>query len=153
KTNPNVRVMGVDENYLNVSGTDLASGRNFSVNEVVSGSYVCILGSGIAKKLWGSKWETAPGSNITIGYVKYLIAGVAESKGSSMISNVDNSVFVPLQNARAVYNQNDPSFVISVRVPQVAMIDAAAEETEGLFRQIRKIPLGAEANFSVNKND
>jgi len=153
KTNPNVRVMGIDENYLKVSGTDLLNGRNFSVNEVISGSYVCILGNGIAKKLWGSKWKSALGSNITIGYVKYLVIGVAASKGSSMISNVDNSVFVPLQNARAVYNQNDPSFVMSVWVPQVAMIDAAAEETEGLFRQIRKVPLGAESNFSINKND
>jgi putative ABC transport system permease protein len=153
KTNPNVRVMGVDENYLKVSGTNLASGRNFSVNEVVSGSYVCILGNGIAKKLWGSKWNNATGNTITIGYVKYLVIGVAESQGSSMISNVDNSVFIPLQNGRAIYNRNEPSFVISVWVPQVTMIDAAAEETEGLFRQIRKLPLGAEANFSVNKND
>ncbi len=153
KTNPNVNVMGVDENYLTVSGTDLTGGRNFSANEVIYGSYVCILGNGVAQKLFGSKMKNALNSSITVGYIRYLVIGVAASKGSSMISNVDNTIFVPLQNARSVYNRNEPSFVMSVRVPQVTMIDAAAEETEGLFRQIRKVPLGAESNFSVNKND
>ncbi len=153
KTNPNIMVLGVDENYLNVSGTDLAFGRNFSEPEVNDGGYVCILGNSIAKKLFGSKPEKAINNSVTIGYVKYLVIGVAESKGGSMMSNIDNNVFAPLQNVRAVYSRRDPAFVISVRVPQVAMIDAASEESEGLFRNIRKIPLGAESNFSINKND
>lgn len=153
KTNPNIDVMGVDENYLDVSGTALTAGRNFSVTETESGSYVCILGSSIAGKLFKSKPQNAVGKTITIGFVKYLVAGVADSKGSSMVSDLDNTVYIPLQNARAVYNKDEESFVISVRVDNIAMINGAAEESEGLFRTIRKIPVGVEANFSINKND
>ncbi len=153
KTNPNIHVMGVDDNYTTISGTNIEAGRNFSINEINNGSYVCILGNSIAKKLFKRKISNAINAMITVGYVKYRVIGVAESKGSSMISNVDNNVFIPLQNARAVYGGGERSFVISVRVPYVSMIDGAAEEAEGLFRIIRKIPLNAEPNFGVNKND
>jgi len=153
KTNPNIQVMGIDDNYVAVSETVLSNGRNFSPGEIDAGSYVCILGNSIAKKLFNNKTANAVNATITVGYVKYRVIGVAESKGSSMVSNIDNAVFVPLQNARAVYGSADESFVLSVRVPNVNMIDAAAQEAEGLFRSIRKIPLNAESNFSVNKND
>lgn len=153
KTNPNIQVMGIDDNYISVSETTLSNGRNFSPGEIDAGSYVCILGNSIAKKLFNNKTVNAVNATITVGYVKYRVIGVAESKGSSMVSNIDNAVFVPLQNARAVYGSADESFVLSVRVPNVNMIDAAAQEAEGLFRSIRKIPLNAESNFSVNKND
>lgn len=152
KTNPNIHVMGVDERYLTISSTTLVAGRNFSVTEVDNGGYVCLLGNGIAKKLFKGKIENAINALISVGYVKYRVIGVAESKGSSMVSNLDNNVFVPLQNARAVYG-GDNSFVISVRVDNVALIDIAAEEAEGMFRIIRRVPLNAASNFGVNKND
>jgi putative ABC transport system permease protein len=153
KTNPNIAIMGVDEHYLSISGTTLIAGRNFSSNEIATGAYSCILGNGIAKKLFNNKPEKAVNAVISAGFIKYHVIAVAESKGSSMISNVDNNVFIPLQNARAVYGSGDESFVISVFVPNVAALDIAAEEAEGTFRIIRKIPLGSDANFSVNKND
>lgn len=152
KTNPNIHVLGVDENYTIISSTSMDAGRNFSANEISGGSYVCILGNSIAKKLFKGKIQNAINATITVGSIKYQVVGVAESKGSSMVSNVDNNVFVPLQNARAAYGGGN-SYVISVKVPDVSMIDVAAEEAEGLFRVIRRVPLNAESNFGVNKND
>ncbi|WP_118973482.1 ABC transporter permease [Taibaiella koreensis] len=152
KTNPNIHVMGVDERYVTISSTTLAAGRNFSTTEVENGSYVCLLGNSIATKLFKGKLQNALNAVISVGYIKYRVIGVAESKGSSMVSNLDNNVFVPLQNARAVYG-GDNSFVVSVKVGNVALIDIAAEEAEGLFRIVRRVPLNAPSNFGVNKND
>jgi putative ABC transport system permease protein len=152
KTNPNITVMGVDENYALISSTDMEEGRNFSSNETSNGSYVCVLGNSIASKLFNGKLKNALNSVVTVGATKYRVIGVAETKGSSMISNVDNNVFIPLQTARAVYG-GDRSFVINVKVPNVAMMNVAADEAEGLFRVIRKVPLNGDANFGVNKND
>lgn len=152
KTNPNISVMGVDGNYLKVSKTDLGYGRNFSVNELNGGKYVCIIGDGLAKQLFNQKKSNAIGSVISVGNVKYNVIGIADSKGASMFSNVDNNVFVPLQNARAVYGGSE-SFVISVYIANVAALSIATEEAEGLFRTIRKVPLNAESNFSIQRND
>ena len=44
KTNPNVVLRGVDENYLDVSGLDLSHGRNFTGNEVQDGAHKVIIG-------------------------------------------------------------------------------------------------------------
>ena len=153
KTNPNITVMGVDDHYLEVSGTTLESGRNFSSEDLKSGSYVCLLGNKIAEKLFDGNPYNAINQTISVGFTKYTVIGVAQSKGGSMISNVDNNVFIPLQNARAVYGSNNQSFVLSVHVANVALMDIATSEATGLFRVIRGIPPGADENFSINKND
>lgn len=152
KTNPNIEVKGVDENYASISSTDMEAGRNFSSNEIYTGGYVCILGNSIANKLFDGKIQNAINSVVTVGATKYRVIGVAASKGSSMVSNADNNVFIPLQNARAVYG-GENSFVINVKVINVSLMDIAADEAEGVFRVIRKIPLNGEANFGINKND
>jgi putative ABC transport system permease protein len=152
KTNPNITVMGVDEDYASISSTDMDFGRNFSSNEISSGSYVCVLGNSIAAKLFNGKLENAINAVVSVGPTKYRVIGVATSKGSSMVSNADNIAFVPLQNARSVFG-GDKSFVINVKVLNVALMDIAADEAEGTFRIIRKIYLKRESNFGVNKND
>lgn len=152
KTNPNVRVMGVDENYLGISDTKLISGRNFSNYEIQSGSYGCIIGNGIARKMFKNNIGAALNKEISVGDVKYRVLGIMESKGGSMVMDMDNAVLVALENARAVYG-GDNSYVINVKVDNVASKSFASEEAEGLFRIIRKIPLGTANNFSINQND
>lgn len=151
KTNPNIAVMGIDENYLTISDTKLDAGRDFSPYEQQFGSYICILGSGIAEKLFKSGAE-AVGKTVSIGGYKYRVAGISASKGGSMIMNADNLVLVPLLNARAVYGGGH-SYVLNVMVKDIGMKDVAMSEAEGLFRVIRKIPVGKENDFAINSND
>ena len=152
ETNPNLRTVGVDAYYMTLTDTKLDAGRNFSNNELYSGSYVCIIGNSVAKKLFGSKYKTAIDKTISVGAIKYRGIGVSESKGGSMIMHADNAILMPISNVRSVYGGNN-SFVISVMVKDVNQKAIAAEEAEGLFRTIRKQPLGAEPNFTINQND
>jgi putative ABC transport system permease protein len=152
ETNPNISVMGIDEAYLTISNTELAGGRNFSDQELYFGNYACILGYGIAQKLFRNKPLEAIGQSITIGNLKYKVVGVAASKEGSMLMNADNMVLIPLQNARKVYG-SDRNFVISVMAKDVYQREMAASEAEGLFRVIRKIPIGDESDFMVDVND
>lgn len=151
KTNPNVRITGVDQNYLSISQTPLAAGRNLSRYEEENGSYVCVLGSSVLKKLF-KKPEAAVNELVSIGSAKFRIVGVAEEKGGSMMMDADNMVMVPLQTARTLYGGSN-SYLISVWVENVQQKQVAGEEAEGLFRVIRKIPLGTENNFSINQNN
>lgn len=152
KTNPNITAMGVDNAYFKISDTKLDAGREFSPNEQESGTYVCILGNGIAKKLFKKKYKNAPGKQVSIGDIKYTVVGVAGEKGGSMFMNADNIVFVPLQNGRTIYG-NESRYIINVMVDDIALKDIAAEEAEGLFRAIRKLPMDTENNFSIQQND
>lgn len=152
KTNPNVRVIGVDDHYLQVANAGLQGGRNFSVNEDHSGSYVCELGSSVANKLFKSKPQKAIGQVISVGDIKYTVIGVMESKGGSMMMDADNTVLIPLSNSRSVYGGSN-NYTINVKVDNVEAKGLAAEEAEGLFRTIRKLPIGTENNFSINQDD
>lgn len=153
KTNPNINTMGIDDKYLKISDTDLEAGRDFSQSELQFGSAVCILGNGVANTLFGSKYKNAVGKIVSIGDIKYTVVGIAESKGGSMIMNADNLVFLPLENARAVYGTDNERFVLNVMVDDIANKDMAQQEAEGLFRVIRKVPVGTENNFTIQQND
>jgi putative ABC transport system permease protein len=151
KTNPNVRVTGVDESYLSVTDTKLDAGRNFSANEAASGGYVCILGNGVAKKLFKKDPARAVDKIVSVGDVKCRVIGIMEAKGGSMVMDADNQVLIPLNTARSLY-PGDKSYLISVIVPDVKNKSVAAEEAEGLFRVIRKLPLGSANDFSIRQN-
>lgn len=152
KTNPNIAVMGVDDAYLTISDTKLDAGRNFSAYEMQSGSSVCILGYSIAKKLFKSKYKQAIGQTVSVGDIKYHVVGIAETKGGSMVMNADNAVLLPITSARAVYG-GESKMVISVMVKDITQKDIVAQEAEGLFRTIRKLPVGADNDFTINQND
>ena len=152
KTNPNVRVTGIDESYLTVTDSKLEFGRNFSAAEIQSGSNTCILGNGTAKKLFKNNRNNAINQVISVGDVKCRVVGVMEAKGGSMMMDGDNVVMLPLNTARSLYG-GDNSYLISVLVPDVKIKDIAAEEAEGLFRVVRKQPLGTKNNFTITQNN
>ncbi len=152
KTNPNVRVTGVDENYLVVHDTKLVAGRGFSASEVQSGAYVCMLGNAVAKKLFRNNLQNALNEVVSVGDVKCRVVGVMEERGGSMMMNADNVVVIPINTMRS-YLGSDASYLITVIVPSVNSKDLAGEEAEGVFRVIRKLPLGTENNFSITQNN
>lgn len=151
KTNPNIRVMGVDQDYLAISQTALLGGRNISRYDEENSNPVCVLGYDIAKKLF-TRPERALGKVVSVGANKVQVVGVADKKGGSMMMNADNVVLLPLQTARGFYGGSG-SYGISVLVNKVSVKQFAAEEAEGLFRVIRRVPLGAKSDFSVQQNN
>lgn len=152
KTNPNVHVTGVDEQYLNVTDTKLQAGRNFSVGETRSGAYVCMLGQSVANKLFKDKPTDALNQIVSVGDVKCRVIGILEKKGGSMMMDADNKVLIPISTARILFG-GDNSYLITVKVPDINLKDMAAEEAEGMFRVIRKLPLGTENNFTISQNN
>ena len=152
KSNPNIFVMGVDENYIKVSGSSISAGRNFSKRDIVSSENTCLLGHGLASKYF-SNINDAPNGFISVGDARYRVLGVLESKGSSFVDRTDNMVIIPLGNARQRFNLSQKSYVISVWVNDIQKIDIATDEAEGLMRTAKRLSIAHENNFSVNKND
>lgn len=151
KSNPNVAVMGTDENFLMNSGLELKLGRNFSQQEINSGDNVVIIGSQIETLLFKNKKKIVD-EVISIGPGKYKVIGVLYEKGSSMGFSGDRRCIIPIANVRNYFSRPDMSFTISVMVDQ-AFLDAAIDEATGVFRVIRKVPLGQENNFEISKAD
>ena len=152
KTNPNIGVSGADENYLATSGNDISKGRNFTVQEVNNGANVVIIGPDLVTNLFKNK-EDPVEQVISIGPGKYKVIGVLKSKGSSMGFSGDKNCIVPLVNVRQYFSRPNATYTISVLPKDPKLLEAAIDEATGVFRVIRKIPIGEENNFEVAKSD
>ncbi|MFA4851601.1 MAG: ABC transporter permease [Bacteroidales bacterium] len=152
KTNPNIGVIGADENYMITSGNELSTGRNFTIQEVNTGANVVIIGNELGKNLFKNK-ENPIEQEISIGPGKYKVIGVLKEKGSSFGFSGDKNCIVPLINVRQYFSRPDMSYTISVMTQDQKFLDAAIDEATGLFRVIRKVPIGEDDNFEVAKSD
>jgi len=152
KSNPNIFVLGADANYLTVSGSSLAAGRNFNTLDVSSGENTCILGNSLASNYFRDA-EDAVNSFISIGDARYRVLGVMDSKGSSFVDRTDNMIIIPLTNARQRFNVSQKSYMISILINDIKLMEIATDEAEGLMRKTRRLGAAYENNFSINKND
>lgn len=151
KTDPNIMVMGGDENYLNVAGYSIDMGRNFSVNEITTAGNVAILGKDVAQKLFKDADPT--GQSVFVGGAKYRVIGTLKAKGNSMGFGGDRVVVIPLKNAIQTFSRPNLSVVITVMVKDMANLNAGADEATVLFRRIRQLPVYAPDNFELIKSD
>lgn len=152
KTNPNVTVTGIDENHLEVAGYSLEEGRNFTRTEVEAGRHLALIGKDIKKKLFPGTGEVV-GKMISIGGIRYMVAGILEEKGTGFGRESDNVVFLPVTNVRQNFSRANMSFTINVKVRDPKLVDAAIAEATGLFRNVRGLTLDYEDNFNINKSD
>lgn len=153
KTNPDVRVIGGDENYLELNGYAIAFGRNFTETEIESGRSICMLGSGTAKKLYPDNPAKAIDKVVSVNHIPYRVIAVLEEKSSSAFFNTSKIVITSYNNIRRMYASQNTSFNIGVMVSDLRMMDAAIGEAKGTFRPIRKLDVKEEINFYVDKSD
>jgi len=152
KTNPNVPVMGTDENYLITAGQEIGEGRNFNENEVYYGAHVAIIGSQIAKQIFKAN-EDPIGALISIGPGKYKVIGILKEKGSSIGFSGDRMCILPLSNVCQYFPRPDRSFGIDVSTRDLLKMDQCIGEAIGLFRIIREDRVGEEQTFEITKSD
>jgi putative ABC transport system permease protein len=151
KTNPNINIQGFDENGLASQGLELAMGRNFSPTEAENGNNVCIIGAEIAKTVF--KNESPLDKISTAGNNRLKVIGVLAAKGASMGSNTDRAVYIPLLKAKLINSNNNPSYTITVMVPNNDLMDNIIGDAAPEMRNIRKIKIKEPNNFEITKSD
>lgn len=152
QSNPNINVLGSDENYLETAGYKLSSGRNFSTREVEFGSSVVIIGGEVVKRLF-KEGDDPVGEFITIGNNRYQVIGVLEDKGSSAGFGGDRTCIIPLIKARSIMAFGQPSYTITVMNRDPERVESAIGEATALFRNIRGVRTTQESNFEITKSD
>jgi putative ABC transport system permease protein len=151
ETNPNVRLIGVDENYLAVSGYDIENGRNFSPEEVQMNRRLVLLGSEIANDIFPSGVDPV-GKEITVAGLKLQVAGVLKSKGASRMTG-DKICLMPVTAARQYFSYPNMNFNITIMPINPVNLDVMAGEAEGVFRVVRNLDPRDESDFNVVKSD
>ncbi|MFZ6051790.1 ABC transporter permease [Halocola ammonii] len=153
KTNPNIRVVGGDDEYLSLSGYELNQGRNFSSSELSSGSNVVILGADIVTDIFDGSAVNALGKGVHIGSYRYEVIGILQSKGNTFGMQSDRQVIVPVRNVKKIFATPRTSYAVNVSVANAEDLDDAISDAKGLWRIVRKDPIGSEESFEIRKSD
>jgi putative ABC transport system permease protein len=141
-------IVGTDNRYFAAARWQVERGRIFDVSELQSGKPVCVIGETVRKELFGT--SDPIGEMIRIQTLSCRIVGLLQSKGASTFgSDQDDFVIMPIKAfQRRIAGNTDVSMMI-VAVREGVDTERAQQEIEILMRDIRRIGLGEDDDFSV----
>ena len=91
-------VYGTMPSYLYIKNYDIESGRSFTMEDVKNSAKVALIGSTVAKELFGD--VTPVNKVIRIGNVPFKVLGVLKTKGSTGPFDEDDLIFIPITTAQ-----------------------------------------------------
>jgi len=152
KTDPDVTLIGTDENYLLTQKINIQDGRNFSKSDIDNNQKLCIVGKDLATELFpGGK---PIGKTIKIKNAKYEIIGITEPRGSIFGQSLDNYVIIPityfLQHFSDPWNE---SLTISIEAVNKEYLPYTIDEAIGTMRALRNCKPWEDNSFEVITNE
>lgn len=140
-------IMAVNDNYLNITNTVLQKGRTISIVDIENKSKVCILGSEISTTLFSLSEPI--GEKIKINGDYYTVIGLLEEQGTSMGTNVDEMILIPITSAKHL-GQDTTISNMYIQVENENMIDMAITRIENYIRQTLEI---SSSYYSVSSQE
>lgn len=152
KTNPNVSVIGGNDQYVALEGRDIEKGRSFSTIEIQYGTNVALIGSEVVKSVYEDN-EKVVNSEISVLGAKYKVIGVLDTKGQIGGNNPDNIVVVPVINASRVASGRTLEYKLAIGITNPSEMELAMGEATGLMRKIRQDKLGEPNSFEIARSE
>ena len=151
KTDPEIKVLGVDEHFLTNSGLENNLGRNFTNFDISNNAYVCVVGSDFEK---GILKDVNPiGKTISIRGAKFKVIGVLKEKGSTFGNSQDLRVLIPIQVARSLFTAPRINYTISVMTAKKELLNEAIDYANNTMRRVRKLNPVQDNNFAIVRSD
>jgi putative ABC transport system permease protein len=147
-------IYGVTPEYLQVRQWPLAAGRVFEPGEMTSAAKVCLIGTTVARQLFGD--ADPVGESIRVKRVPFTVIGVLETKGQSLMgTDQDDVILMPISTARTRVigsaSAAKQRSVGTIWVKAAEGVEAAEVEAEvrALLRQRHRLQPGADDDFSM----
>lgn len=151
KTDPEISVVGIDENFCPNKGLEVVKGRNMNSFDVSNNNYVCILGSDFEKGLFANL--NPIDKIISIRGAKFKVIGVLKEKGSTFGNSQDLRVLIPTQVARSLFSAPNINYDLDVMVNNEALLDEAVDDAIITMRRVRKLSPVEKENFGIERSD
>ncbi len=142
-------IQGGNEQYLSIRKYAVASGTNFTADDVKSSAKVCLIGKTVQDNLFPDG-ENPLGKVIRFGRIPLKIIGVLESKGNNQMGqDQDDIIIAPYTTVQkrilaVTYLQ---SIVASATSEEY--VDLASDEIETILRRTHKLTDGKDNDFEV----
>lgn len=151
KTDPEITVVGADENFLPNSGLEVINGRNFTNYDIDNNNAVCVIGADFEKGIL--KDVNPVGQTLSIRGARFKVIGVLKPRGSTFGNRQDLNLIIPIQLARSLYSAPSIDYTVKVSIPNQDFLEGAVGEAILSMRRVRKLSPVAQQNFGVERSD
>lgn len=140
-------IIATNDSYLDVTNITLEKGRSISIVDIENKSKVCLIGHDIAQTLFSL---TNPvGETIKINGDNYTVVGLLTEQGSSMGTDIDNTIIIPITTAK--YLGSDLTISnLYVKVSNESYIDQTSTIIGNYIRSTLSI---SSSYYSVSSQD
>jgi putative ABC transport system permease protein len=141
------QLLGTNPEYFSTSNSTVAQGSLFTADDVSAGRKVMVLGSTAAQELFGG--ADPVGKQVLANSIQFTVIGVLQSKGSSGLSNADDTAVSPLtavQNSLTGYGQVNQ---ILVQATSADAMSAAQAEVTAILTARHRISANQTADFRI----
>ncbi len=146
--NWNTQVEGVDVDYAEMRASVPAIGRFFDDSEVSMREKVVILGTTVARELFGD--SNPIGETIKINLINFRVIGVLPSKGAAGFHDQDDTVLVPVTTAMYRLLGKEYIDTIYVEAQNAEALDSLTESiTKLLIKEHHLNNKDAEDSFQI----
>ena len=142
-------IYGVNEQYLDIRGYEIASGSCFTESDILHAAKVCVAGQTVVKELFPD--GTNPiGQTIRFNKIPMKIIGVLESKGSnSMGQDQDDLLIAPYTTVQKRILAINYIQGITCSALSEEYSDQAIDEITKILQTNHNIRIGQENDFNV----
>ena len=142
---------GVNDSFPASMQWDVHRGRFISAEDIDDRTKVCVVGSEVARELFGNRnpigeeikigrgvgyrrWESKKQDRST---ERFTVVGTMTSRGTSLRFgwNLDNIILMPLTTVQQRFTGNDRVVMLSVHAKRAELLDKATEEVKSVIRK------------------
>jgi putative ABC transport system permease protein len=149
--NWNTNIIGTTVPYLQVREWKLERGSMWEARDEVVKSKVLVLGSSVARELFGT--EDPVGRTVRMGRYPFRVLGVLVSKGEAPFGgDQDDCVLTPIGTYRSRVTRTPPGFagILMVSASSPETTDRAVTQIESILRQRHHIDEQREPDFEIH---
>ena len=112
ETTTSTSILGVSEDYLDIAGVSVASGRGLQYSDMATRSKVCVIGAYLDRAYFGGN---AVGQTLRVGGTSLTIVGVLEQQDEDLEEGgSDDCLYLPYTTASRISGEVS-SYVITMR--------------------------------------
>jgi putative ABC transport system permease protein len=150
-----VMIIGTTEKQSAMSTAAPEIGRFLLPYDVAYKKYVCVIGAGVQKNVFGA--VNPLNKTMRIGRTAFRVIGVMEKQGGAFMGgpNFDNQIFLPITTFEREFtgHSGHEDVNIAVKAPRQEALADLEYAVTGEMRKIRRLRPTDSDNFSLNKLD
>ncbi|MFP4845327.1 ABC transporter permease [Winogradskyella sp. PE311] len=146
-----VNTVVVSNEFTDIQVLEFEKGRFYNESESNSGKAVVVIGSEIAKSLFG-QFEPI-GKKVRLYGQKFTVIGVVKKEGSGLLGDSnDVSIFLPANYVRNRFGDNNPNMlaIVIIKPEKEADIDALKADVTQIMRNKRGLKPDEIDTFFIN---